>query len=597
MSDLKNELSFRGILPAAPAMTRAQSNHISCDSTGRYFAYGSANVVFVRDLENASSALICTRHSVAVTVARIAPSGLLVASGDKDGNVIVWANRPETTEKYRSKQLTGAVRDISWTADSERIVVVGEGRGDYASVFTVTGSSLGDIIGHTANILTCDFRKVRPFKLFTGGADTKVGFYEGPPFKFTHSVTAGVKNSVTCVRVSPDNRLVAIVSGSNEVLILDAESGKEVKTIPTDHQGTVYAVAWTNDGRTIATASADKSVKTFNVDSGALVTSTNFGKTIAEMQQGVFFTSTGLVSVSLSGALNFLSEGGVLRSRWLGHQKNIVALYHDPSSNNIVSIGTDGQILKWGNGLAGDAVVQVATESDVVTAVDFEPHSKKYYAVAATDVVTFDATSTSVSSISKEANHAIGIKVLASGFVALLYRTAFTVLDASGKKVHEEKLPQFEGTSIAAHGNLVAIGGDKIVKLFNVTSSGKADLTATFQGTHTGTVTAVAFSPDGTSIASGDSTKAIFVWSVADQRILFDGLSYHTLRVSSLCFQTSNRLISGSVDCSVIVWDLAEKKRKIQDQAHRGGVFVVAAAADGEILTAGGDNCIRRWSL
>jgi WD repeat-containing protein 1 (actin-interacting protein 1) len=598
MSDLKNELQLHATLAAAPAMIRAQSNHIATDpATAKQFAYGSANTVLVRDVEDPGQVLQCHRHASAVTVARIAPSGLLVASGDKDGNVCIWANRPDTAEKYRSKILNGAVRDIAWSEDSERLAIVGEGRGDFAAVITVSGSNLGEITGHIQNVVTCDFRKTRPFKVFTGGADTKVCFYEGPPFKFAHSVTSTFKATVTCVRVSPDGELVACVSGGADVAIIDAKSGKEIKTIPTGHQGTVYSIAWSPDSKRVTTGSADKCVKTFLVETGAVIGSVSLGKTIPFMQQSVFYSAAGLASVSLNGTIHFLAEDGASVARqWHGHQKPLVALFFDASSNALISFASDGCVLKWPKATPGTAET-ITIEGDVVNCAAAIGTTGTFAAVAGTDLIVVHPASTNAATVlCKDANHALGIAALGNGCLVLLYRNAFVVFSAQGKKLHEEKVAQFDGSSIASHGDIVALGGDKVVRLYKVDGTGKPDLMGTFQGHHTVTVTAVAFSPDGQSVASGDSGKTIFVWSASDpSKVMYDNMTFHTLRVTSLVFEGPSTLVSGSVDASVIVWDLEGKKRRVQDYAHRGGVSTVALGPSGDIFTAGGDLCIRRW--
>lgn len=47
-----------------------------------------------------------------------------------------------------------------------------------------TGTSVGEIAGHSNLINSCDFRPKRPFRIITGSEDNSVGIYEGPPFKF-----------------------------------------------------------------------------------------------------------------------------------------------------------------------------------------------------------------------------------------------------------------------------------------------------------------------------------------------------------------------------------------------------------------------------
>lgn len=50
-----------------------------------------------------------------------------------------------------------------------------------------SGSSVGDIVGHSKTINSIDYRPTRPFRVVTAGEDKLVGWYEGPPFRFKTS--------------------------------------------------------------------------------------------------------------------------------------------------------------------------------------------------------------------------------------------------------------------------------------------------------------------------------------------------------------------------------------------------------------------------
>ena len=50
-----------------------------------------------------------------------------------------------------------------------------------------SGSSVGEITGHSKFINSIDYRPVRPFRVVTAGEDKSVGWFEGPPFRFKNS--------------------------------------------------------------------------------------------------------------------------------------------------------------------------------------------------------------------------------------------------------------------------------------------------------------------------------------------------------------------------------------------------------------------------
>lgn len=80
--------------------------------------------------------------------------------------------------------LNGAVKDICWTADGERIAIVGEGSQTFGKVIMWdTGANVGEITGFAKRLISADFRPNRPFKLAIGGDEMQLGFFAGPPFK------------------------------------------------------------------------------------------------------------------------------------------------------------------------------------------------------------------------------------------------------------------------------------------------------------------------------------------------------------------------------------------------------------------------------
>ena len=577
----------------APTPTRAQG--IMVTSAGTAFAYPSGNAVIVRDLEDPAKGLVCSLHNAPVSVARISPSGALVASGDRDGNLIVWVNRPDLLEKYKTKALGGAIRDIAWSDDSERIVVVGEGKGSYAAVMTLSGNSLGTISGHSQPIIAVDFRKGRPYRIATGSQDANVNFFEGPPFKFVHSV-AGHKSGVNTVRFSPNNERIATVSGSNEVILLDGKTGEKVATIATDHTGTIYSVAWSLDGSKLATASADKSVKVYDAAAGTLLWSTSLGNAVGQMQQGVLFSGDSLSAFSLNGdvvKLN-LADGKVVDT-WKGHQKAAVFLDFNQGLNELVSVGQDGVVLSWKNAAPNSARAVLHDGGDVIGGAA-RTQSGAVAIVTATDVLVVEQGSSR--SVAKFSGNPTGIATLENGAIAVVQKGSLTILTSGGDKAVEEKLAGFDASSVASFQNLIAVGGEKAVRVFKFTAPASLEQVMAFTGSHTGTVTTLAFAPGGQTIASGDSSRNIFVWGTSDGKVIQDEMVYHSSRVTSLAFNGTGELrVSGSVDSAIIVWDLAKKKHITRDYAHRGGVTAVCFGPQNEVFSAGGDNCIRRWKF
>jgi WD40 repeat protein len=63
------------------------------------------------------------------TVAKYAPSGFYMASGDQSGKCRIWDTTQSThILKAEYPIISGPIRDISWSDDSKRLAIVGEGR-------------------------------------------------------------------------------------------------------------------------------------------------------------------------------------------------------------------------------------------------------------------------------------------------------------------------------------------------------------------------------------------------------------------------------------------------------------------------------------
>ena len=115
---------------------------------------------------------------------------------------------------------------------------------------------------------------------------------------------------------------------------------------------------------------------------------------------------------------------------------------------------------------------------------------------------------------------------------------------------------------------------------------------------HGGVVHSVSFSSDGRYLASGSSDSKIIVWDVVR------GVAYRTFSerdgvVHSVSFSPDGRyLASGSSDSKVIVWDVVRGVAYRTFSEHDGVVHSVSFSPDGRYLASGSsDSKVKLWNV
>ena len=154
-----------------------------------------------------------------------------------------------------------------------------------------------------------------------------------------------------------------------------------------------------------------------------------------------------------------------------------------------------------------------------------------------------------------------------------------------------------EVTSVAfSHdGSLLASAGwgDLTVKLWDVASGA---LGGTLEG-HTSVVTTVAFSPDGATVSSGSWDRTVRVWDIETREQI--AAYRHADGVTSVSYSTPDGsiLASASRDHTVVLWDLL-RLEEIAAFGHTDQVHSVSLSPGGLTLAAGGhEGKILLWDV
>jgi WD40 repeat protein len=141
---------------------------------------------------------------------------------------------------------------------------------------------------------------------------------------------------------------------------------------------------------------------------------------------------------------------------------------------------------------------------------------------------------------------------------------------------------------------LASSSSDGSIRIWNV---GTAETITTLQG-HIYVVWSVAWSPDGTKLASGSVDRSIRIWN-AETAESIATLQGHIDTVTSIAWSPDDtKLASGSGDESIRIWNAETAESIATLQGHADAVTSVAWSPDGTKLASGSyDESIRIWDV
>ncbi|MFJ9909757.1 helix-turn-helix domain-containing protein [Streptomyces sp. NPDC101152] len=144
---------------------------------------------------------------------------------------------------------------------------------------------------------------------------------------------------------------------------------------------------------------------------------------------------------------------------------------------------------------------------------------------------------------------------------------------------------------------MASVGNDDKVRLWDVSDPAHTKALGRPLTGHTNTLLAVAFSPDGRTLATAGADHTVRLWDVSDLRhpaSLGQPLIGHTGFVNWLAFSPDGRsLASVSDDHTVRLWHLPGTVLA----GHLGSVTSIAFGPDGHTLASASDGAVRLWDV
>ena len=373
------------------------------------------------------------------------------------------------------------------------------------------------------------------------------------------------QGQVFSVALSPDGKRVVTGGWEGGVKIWDIATGKELITLPQPDGDAIVCVAFSPDGRRIVSGDTSGEIKLWDAGSGKEVV------------------------------------------KLIGHNKWIFSVAFSSDGKHIVSVSDEPNGIKIWDAATGAELTTFHHEyHERVNSAAFSPDGK-YMAIGSADEIikiwdtasgNEERTITGHNKIISTISFSSDGKLLASGSMDNTIKIWGAMTGSIMMTLHGHDGPINSVAFSADNKYLVSGGHDCTVRIWDISTGEEM---TTLRG-HEDYAASVVFTPDGKQVVSGSWDGTVKVWDVdVDYELCrFQG---HRSRVNSIAFSPDGkRLVSRSQDGKVKVWDAASTAEVMTlnyggspDSGYVGGGLASFSPNGRHFASLGRDRAIKVW--
>jgi WD40 repeat protein len=454
--------------------------------------------------------LLFTLATDHVNDARFSPDGNVISTVGADGNVRLWSALDGSP--LFTMQAGGDLVSAAFSKDGTRLVTVGtQGIGRVWDV--ASGAPIAALTGHLSKINAAAFSPDGQW-VVTAGSDGTARIWSLPDGTERATLLGSDNQPLQSVAFSGDGTRIITASADGQARIWNAEVDPVLRVLAATGSQ-IDTLAFSPDGKTIASGGADGNVRLWDVATraagavlpvGAEVTSLAYGPGGGLLAaaaadggtrvwhlpggQGVVLQQDGpvkAVAISRDGSLVATAGSDDLVRLWnpaggdplstIPMPSAVLGLAFDPTSNLLATAGADGVARTWDVN-TGKPVRTFAGHTDAVNSVAFSADGKRL--------------------VTASRDHDVRVWKVATGEQIALFHGHSGSVAAAG---------------FSADAHWVVSAGPAKAGVWSVPGDGLPESRLAFLAGHVGNLTAAAFAPKGTLIATAGEDGSIRTYS------------------------------------------------------------------------------------
>lgn len=579
-------------------------------------------------------------HSQQIQAVAFSPDGKLILTGCKDGQAHLWnaltsastswkhdapvqvvafhsdgrtaatgaGNHVRLWEVATGKQLfgakqKGAVTALEFSPDGKMLASAGA---DGTATLWSVGEKLEQVavLNHGMPLWTVRFSPDGEI-LLTAGAnrDNRTDFVK------LWDIAKGMERAalphvygVQAVAFSLDSKILATGDENYTAWLWDTAEGKLHLATPLQHDDTVRALAFSPDGRTLLSGSDDRMARVWDVRTGRLL-----GPALEQRGavHAVAFHPKGhtLLTASDEPLTRLWKAATDLTDAQQFHHNSQVFTHALSPDRKTLATGTEKKQLWLWDLESGKKPDPLNGHNDEVWTCAFSPNSATIYSGSRDSTVRVWNRATRTSSeLSLDPKFRVRAVVRSpDGNTLLIARGNVAdgqavLVDARTGEVQRALVEDNVVWAAAFHpdGQICATASEGTALIHNLKWE-PAEPALPLGGGDRGRVVALAFSPDGQRLLTGSTDRSVRLWDVATGEPVGEPLMHSSATWAVGFSPDGQTILAGGRDGRLRFWDTATGLSICSIRAHQGAIWELSWPARGrDVFTASADHTVQR---